>query len=646
MNAAINARIVALRTFGRIAISYQHAQTIRATHCERSKVSGYAVILGVLTMSLLSMGICLASDPSSTSRPSVPRGFACLGTALPDEVYTAPIPAGWVERTMAEVDPAVARTINTVMPDLTAADRRRGYVLFVKNWGDQVIPQTAPLAAEMKDSIRTFASLGEYVAASFSVRALRPLRQVRVTVADLVDRAGHRMGSENVDVRVVRCLPTKVWSKKEYVIRPRILEKRDAMDIAEGRTQQFWLTVYVSASAVPGTYAARISVEPQDDEAGSLTLDLEVLPIHLEPSPARHYMYAYMFCRPLEHEIVLKNLVNMREHGMTGGYFATGYSPKLKREDGRIVVDIEALKGLLEVCRDVGLIDPFIYSPVVGADDWGDEGFGEILREIVRQVKEAGLPVPTLTFGDEDDVSPARTENTTRHLRLIKKNLPSIRIYANVVAPSSANVFDPWVDFRAFSSYADETSMAAMARKPGEEFWMYSGPSGYGMMPVEDRLYRGLYAHRMNLKGVGEWVYQIPAGMKAEPDDPWRDFTERGPHGNNWDYCLPAPDGPLPTPGWEGYREGINDGRYIATLESAMASAERSGDNATREVARLARDCVDRFLARIDLSPSQPIFGTRREAAKLTNGELDAFRRDVARYIVSLRKKGVESERN
>jgi hypothetical protein len=171
---------------------------------------------------------------------------------------------------------------------------------------------------------------------------------------------------------------------------------------------------------------------------------------------------------------------------------------------------------------------------------------------------------------------------------------------------------------------------------------MYSGPSGYGMMPVEDRLYRGLYAHRMNLKGVGEWVYQIPAGIKAEPEDPWRDFTERWPHGNNWDYCLPAPDGPLPTPGWEGYREGIDDGRYIVTLESAMASAQRSGDSATREVARLARRRVDRFLARIDLSPSQPVFGTRREAAKLTNAELDAFRRDVARYIVKLQENGGE----
>ena len=599
---------------------------------------GYAIVFGILTASLLSMGLCLASDSSGMPGPSVPRGFACLGTALPDAAYNTPIPAGWVERTMAEVDPAVARTINTVMPDLSAADRRRGHVLFVRNWGDLVFPQTVPLATEMKDSIRTFASLGEYVAASFSVRALRPLTGVRVTVGDLVDGAGHRIGSENVDVRVVRCLPTKVWSTKAYVVRPRILEKRDAMDVAEGTTQQFWLTVHVPASAEPGTYAARIAFEPRDAEAASLTLDVEVLPIHLEPSPARHYMYAYMFCSPLEHEMVVKNLVNMREHGMTGGYFAMGYPPKLSRQDGRIVVDIDALKGLLEACRDIGLVDPFIYNPVVGADDWGDDGYCEILREIVRQVKEAGLPVPTLTFGDEDDVTPARTANTTHHLRLIKENLPGIRTYANVVAPSSADVFDPWVDFRAFSSYADQTSAAAMARKAGEEFWMYSGPSGYGMMPVEDRLYRGLYARRMNLEGAGEWVYQIPREIKAEPDDPWRDFTERWPHGNNWDYCLPAPDGPLPTPGWEGYREGINDGRYIATLESAMASAERSGDDATREMARSARDCVDRFLARIDLSPSQPIFGTRREAAKFANGELDAFRRDVARYIVRLRE--------
>ena len=279
---------------------------------------------------------------------------------------------------------------------------------------------------------------------------------------------------------------------------------------------------------------------------------------------------------------------------------------------------------------------PIIYNPAVGADDWGDDGYVDILRQIVTQLKDAALPVPVFTFGDEDDVSPARTKNAIHHLQLIKRHLPELRVYANVVAPSSVEVFAPWIDMRAFSSYADQTSAGAMARRPDEAFWMYSGPSGYGMAPWEDRLYRGLYAHRMGISGAGEWVYQIPRRLKAQPEDPWRDFTDRWPHGNNWDYCFAAPDGPLPTLGWEAYREGINDGRYVATLERAIHDAAESGDAKAEALAHEAADHLRRFLERIDLSPEKGVFGTRREAVRFRGDELDEFRRDVSEFIVRL----------
>ncbi|MAE67694.1 MAG: hypothetical protein CMJ18_25855 [Phycisphaeraceae bacterium] len=582
------------------------------------------------------LGAVLMMAWMTAALPEAPRGFTCLGTTLPDEVYTAPIPEGWTEKTIAEAEPALARRINTVMPDLAPSVRAKGYVVFVRSWGDLVFPQTAPLASELSDSIRVASPPEEYVAASFSVRALRRLDDVRVTVSDFVGEGGGRIGSEHVDVRVVRCLPTKIFNKQEYVTRPRVIEKRGAMDVDEGATRQYWLTVHVPASAKPGAYAATVAVEPRGAPASTLTLDLGVLPFRLRPSPAGHYMYAYMFGNPLREDIILKNLVNMREHGMTGGYFAFGQFPKLKREKGRISVDITSLLSMLEKCRDVGLVDPIIFNPAVGADDWGDDGFVEILKEIVRQVEGAGLTVPVFTFGDEVDVSPERTATTAYHLRLIREGLPGVRIYANVVSPSSAALLDSLVDIRAFSSHADETTMRAMKNRPHEEFWMYSGPSGYGMAPLEDRLYRGLYVRRMNLSGAGEWVYQWPLRLRSEPDDPCRDFTLRGPHGNSWDYCLPGRDGPIPSLGWEAYREGINDGRYIATLEEAAARAEATDDRAMREAASAARTYLERFLARIDLSPAPSTFGTRREAAKFTNAEIDAFRGEVARHILVL----------
>jgi len=544
---------------------------------------------------------------------------------------------GWVERTIGEVSPKLASKINTKMPNLSATDQDRGYVIFMKNWGDAVFPQTAPLPAEIRNSMDIFASPGEYEPASFCVRALQPLKDTRVTVGNLVTEEGTTIGSENVDVRIVRCLPTKIWNKKEYVIRPRILEKYDAIDISGGTTQKFWLTVYVPETAKPGDYSAEVTVQPEDGKAVSLVLRLQVLPILLKPSPARHYMYAYMFGRPLEHEIVVKNLINMREHGMTGGYFSTDFFAEITKKDGKLFVDIEKLKGLLKDCQEIGLLDPFIYSPAVTLGVWEDDEFVEIHKQIYKQIQEAGLPTPVATYGDESDTDPVRAADTTRGLQLIKENIPGVLTYTTV-SPAGIDVFDPWLDFRAFDSFADGTIMEAMKKK-GKEMWMYSGPSTYGMGPVADRFYRGFFARRMNLKGLGEWVYQVPVGIRPNVDDPYRDFNEAIPHGNTWEYCLPGPDGPLPTPGWEGYREGIDDSRYVATLEDIIAEAEKSKDAAVRRAALSAKGYLNSLLSRIDISPSYPdSFLPNREAAKFTNAELDGHRRKIADFILQIQE--------
>lgn len=59
------------------------------------------------------------------------------------------------------------------MPRLTPRGQETGYVPFVKNWGDLVFPQTAPLAEALTGQLEIFACSGEYEPASFSIQALR-----------------------------------------------------------------------------------------------------------------------------------------------------------------------------------------------------------------------------------------------------------------------------------------------------------------------------------------------------------------------------------------------------------------------------------------------------------------------------------------
>ena len=55
----------------------------------------------------------------------------------------------------------------------------------------------------------------------------------------------------------------------------------------------------------------------------------------------------------------------------------------------------------------------------------------------------------------------------------------------------------------------------------------------------------------------------------------WNDFTGKRYRQHNFVY--PTADGLVDTIQWEGYREGIDDLRYLGTLRNAIAAAQKAG---------------------------------------------------------------------
>ena len=62
----------------------------------------------------------------------------------------------------------------------------------------------------------------------------------------------------------------------------------------------------------------------------------------------------------------------------------------------------------------------------------------------------------------------------------------------------------------------------------------------------------------------------------ARPDGPEAKERAAVPYSQNA-FVLRGPEDVLDTLGWEGYREGYDDARYLATLQDAMAKAEAAG---------------------------------------------------------------------
>lgn len=71
------------------------------------------------------------------------------------------------------------------MPELSQADRQRGYAIFARHWSEVVYPQTVPRQEELNPRLAAFASLGEYEPVTFTVLPLADLSSARVVASDL-----------------------------------------------------------------------------------------------------------------------------------------------------------------------------------------------------------------------------------------------------------------------------------------------------------------------------------------------------------------------------------------------------------------------------------------------------------------------------
>jgi hypothetical protein len=105
-----------------------------------------------------------------------------------------------------------------------------------------------------------------------------------------------------------------------------------------------------------------------------------------------------------------------------------------------------------------------------------------------------------------------------------------------------------------------------------------------------------------------------------------------------WYYTYPSVDGPLPTIGWEGLREGIDDAKYVYTLKYAISEARKSNDPILIKKAKEAEEIIENILKNINLD-----FHARNRIKcsaeiSLNNAIYNKWRWEVACKILELQK--------
>lgn len=515
----------------------------------------------------------------------------------------------------------------------------------------RVLPLPDP-PARVTTTLSVRACRGQYEAASFVVWPPRRAMALQVRATGLQGPAG-RIPAEAVDVRAVKCwyqsggnerFPinhglhlmtpelllrdddlvrvdtvhqrnlvklqypdgTRKWvdvstptpSPEEKDSSAEVFPVRDAatlqpVTIRARTAKQFWVTVHVPEDARAGRYAGSLELASAGRVLARLPLQVEVLPFDLAPDPLESSIYFHWGFTIDEHgpgtlsinrrsaAQFRAELADLLAHGVDnptiGVPFDSGQLPlelKLRQEVGMrhdrlyyLMANTwhapEQLKKIIEVARGFGFTEFYFYG--------ADEATGDKLTEQRKQWQQVH------DIGGKVFVAGQAGQNF----------------------PLVGDLQDLLV------CYGDPSrEEAARWHGKGHKIFCYANPQGGIEAPETYRRNFGLLLAASNYDGGMTYIYY--SGVPS-----WDDWCI--PPYRQHNFVYPTVDGVIDTVQWEGYREGIDDLRYLGTLRREIAEAKRAGRASEAAGAQA-------FVDKMDVS-----------------GDLDALRGQMIAWLLRLR---------
>jgi hypothetical protein len=409
----------------------------------------------------------------------------------------------------------------------TAQEQARGFVVFTREPLDEVYPDSVPSPQECGKPFIGMAPQGEIASFAPAVHALKKLEDVALDIGDFLGPAGAKIAGGRIDERVVNCMYRMSGQQSHgdwrYVVMPWYLVKRDKVGIAPGTSRRFWVNVDVPPDAAPGRYVAAAAISVKGAAPLQVPLTLDILPFTLDPVPADVELAMYTGIEGWWYQ-----------QPFTSGWrfhisWRTRSSPEKKVEMDAQLAECEKLQkaGLK---AEFGLLRRY--------------GFNTLYQ-----------------WRPDKDMTPELTEG----LKVVLAEEEMKKVYPKDVWPmppvhridhrKRAYIYDL---ARLNETTADES------RKQGYDVelnWILAWED----LQQEGGLNRfesGFFMWRLGAKGCVHNPWKCSWGNPYHPFDG---------HSGEWgSYCMPG-SGPWPTLNpsvvLEGAREGIQDYRWLVTLE-------------------------------------------------------------------------------
>ena len=483
--------------------------------------------------------------------------------------------------------------------------------------GEPVLPTTFPLPGVASTTINLVACRDEYEPASFVIRPMvRDLENLKFSVSDLI--ADHAtISSSQVDLRFV-----KVWfqagggwntiglshkgktrvlvpelllnddglvqvdeksktnflklkfasgTKHVSVSEPAALRSRTVTSVAEfpiydsakiepitiprAEAKQLWVTVYVPPDAADGTYKGTITLTDDKGLVGNLEISLTVLPVDLR-APRIEYSIYYRGTLSEVPSIssekkgetqFLAELKNMLAHGVE--------NPTVYQS-----LDKVGLRRTLQMRRQVGLDAStlFYLGTGTGNPKTRDEldGLSRRLKVLKQIAGEQGIE-NTYLYGI-DEAKGKKLVSQRKAWQLARNE--GVKVFTAGYTEAFPVVGD-LLDLLVMAGKLQKTQ-AENFHSAGHKIFSYANPQTGPENPEIFRRNYGLELWRNHYDGAMPYAYQDSMGFI------WNDFDHARYRDHAFTY--PTVDGVIDTLAWEGFREGVDDVRYITTLESML----------------------------------------------------------------------------
>jgi len=346
------------------------------------------------------------------------------------------------------------------------------------------------------------------------------------------------------------------------------------LNISNGLNKQFWITIKVPENTLPGIYTGKIELKNSAVLVGEIHLKLEVLPIELSNPYLTYSLYyegqfhsdwpegsiSSVYKSEEQFRAEQKDMFN---HGVTNPTVRQGFDETL-------------LGKVLDIRNETGMGGQPLYYHGGQTGNPSDSAELEMLKDRVIETIEFVEP-----YGITDVYFYGIDEAKAEKLASQRPAWEAVHEVGGKIFASGYTA--AWWPPGNFALMGDIQDLLVCAGKPYAEeaakwhsvnhkIFCYAYPQIGPEKPETFRRNFGLLLWQADYDGAMDFAYQF-----SNLSNIWNDFGDCQYRDHNFTY--PTMDGIIGTIQWEGWREGVDDIKYLTTLIDVVQQAGAQGQD-------------------------------------------------------------------